>query len=114
MDGKRREMSQGGQATVLVAVAVALVAVVALGLTRIGVAVLARARAQSAADAAALAAAGEGPAAGAAGRRVAEQVTADNHGHLRSFTVQGRDVVVAVEVSGEQATARARAAPPGG
>jgi hypothetical protein len=86
-------------------VAVALAAAVAFGVARVGAAAVQRERAQAAADAAALAGAadGQGAAAGTA---------AANGARLVRFESLGSDVVVTVEVGGESASARARAAPP--
>ena len=93
-----------GQATVVLLGCVALAAVVAVGAGELGVRLVHRQRAQTAADAAALAGVTGGPAAAA-------RLAGVNGARLVSFTADGDDVLVVVEVDGERAAARATDGP---
>ena len=89
-----------GQAAVLAIGVVAVLAVVLVAIGRFGRHLDDAARARTAADAAALA--------GVHGGRVrAQQLAADNGGHLVAFTAIGHDVLVTVRVDSATATARA-------
>lgn len=93
-----------GQATTLLLAVVAVIVVVAVAVGQIGGRIVARHQAHAAADAAALA----GTTTGVGGaRRLAEA----NGGRLVSFSENGEEVTVTVEVHGEQATARASDGP---
>ncbi len=97
-----------GQAVMLVMAVVAVVAAMMVGLAAFGVRVSARAQAQAAADAAALAAVGALDTDGVA---AAASLARRNGARLISYSRQGDDVLVVVELRGERATARATRAP---
>jgi secretion/DNA translocation related TadE-like protein len=100
--------SDGGQAVMLLVAVMALVAASMMAMAHFGARVVAREQAQVAADAAALAGV---TALDTGARAAASALAARNGGVLVSFRQLGDDVVVVVEVGGEQATARASRAP---
>jgi hypothetical protein len=101
MHSRRIERGQA-MALLLVVVVMAALAVVAVG--QFGLRLVDRGRAQIAADAAALAAT-------TGGRSAAARLAAGNGAVLTSYIEEGGAVTVAVQVDGQQATARATNGP---